>query len=74
MNGAGDYKGLRRAVLHIPNPRRAITRPRDEESPVRRESYREGHLGVTLESVADSPLGDVPNLERQKLFYVEHLP
>jgi len=71
---AGRCKGLRRSVRHIPNPHRTIIRPRDDQSPARGESERLGWLNVTLETVADLPLGDVPNLERQKLSYVEHSP
>ena len=74
MNAVGDCKGLRRPVRHIPNPHRAIARPRDEESPVRRENGRVDHVSVTLESAMGFPLGDIPNLERQKLFYVERSP
>ena len=61
-------KGLRRPVRHIPNPHRTISRPRDEESPVRRENDRVDRTGVTLEFSTDPPLGNIPNLERQKSF------
>ena len=71
---AGRCKGLRRSVRHIPNPHRTIIRPRDDQSPVRRERERLDQLNVTLETVADLPLGDVPNLEHQKLSYVENSP
>jgi len=46
----------------------------DEQSAVRRESERGDPPGVTLEAVVNFPLGDVPNLERQKSSYVEHSP
>ena len=71
-SAVGDWKGLRRPVFHIPNPRCTIVRPRDDQSPVRRESKRVDHLGVTLESAADFLLGNVPNLERKKSRHVEH--
>jgi len=71
---AGRYKGLRRSVRHIPNLHRTISRPRDDQSAVRRESERVSRPGVSLEAVADFPLGDVPNLEHQKLANVEHSP
>src|SRR5579872_3562336 len=61
----GDSKGLRGPISHIPNPRRAISRPRDDEPPVGRERERVDLLGVTLECMANPLLGDIPNLERQ---------
>ena len=71
-SAAGCCNGFRQSVCHIPNSRRTIARPRDDRPPVRRESERVDHMGVTLEYFADPLLGDVPNL--QKSFYVEHSP
>ena len=68
----GDRKRLRAPVSHVPNPRRPIARPGHNQPPVRREREGVYLLRVTLESVADPLLGDVPNLERQKSCYVEH--
>ena len=73
-SAVGDLKGLRRPVCHIPNPRRTIVRPRDKQSPVRRERERVDLLGVTLEFFVDLLLGNIPNLECQESSYVEHSP
>jgi len=73
-NIVGDCKGLQQPARHIPNLCRTIIRPRENQPPIRRESDRADRPGVTLECFADSPLGNIPNLERQNSPYVEHLP
>ena len=69
-NSAGVCKGLRRPVRDLPNLRHTIFRPRYEESPVRRENDRVDLFCVTPEYAEDSPCGDTPNLECQKLCHV----